>query len=468
MDDLLPLSLLLLALACAACDGGSGSCDPEALRARLAAAAPGDTVTLEGECTVAGPLEIPAGVTLSGSERTVVSAAVNDHALVLLPSPDASTPTAAVGLVAASDGGCAAILADGAGAVAIRDVTIRATTGVGLAIQGASSVVIDGVTCEGPVAADDADSTVAPTPPFTCGSSDIATHGLVLVDVGDASVTDTSVSGFGRFGVLSIRTALTASMLDVHDNLGAGLEIWDGSATLTTVNVDATRDGLSAVEVYGTLLGGGAVVDATDLVVTGGDGYGVFADGAMATLETLTSTDNAFAGVWAQHTDGFTVSGSGTMIANNAFAGVALLDSTAAAISDATIRETAEGIAINGLGTVMAADGVHLSASDATLASLSLVDNVRVGAVLDLDGASTDRLSITGVTVDASGSAYGVVAQDGTLVDGWDDGVMRLGDTPANDAAFSEALGIAAGVGPPCLPPIDGLDTGGIAALVGL
>ncbi len=154
------------------------------------------------------------------------------------------------------------------------------------------------------------------------------------------------------------------------------------------------------------------------------------------------------------------------MIADNAFAGVSVLDSMAVNVTDAVISNTAEGIAVSGLGTVTGADGVHAVGSQVSLDGLSLVDNPRVGAVFDLDGGATDSISIADVTVDGSGSAFGVVAQNGTELMGWDDGVMRLGDTSDNDEAFTGGLGIAAGVGPPCLPPLDGIDTGGIAALV--
>ncbi len=43
-----------------------------------------------------------------------------------------------------------------------------------------------------------------------------------------------------------------------------------------------------------------------------------------------------------------------------------------------------------------------------------------------------------------------------------------MGDTPANDSAFTGTLGIAGRVGPPCLPPLDSLETSGIADLVGI
>jgi hypothetical protein len=450
----------------AGCDGSS-TCDADGLRARLASATPGEIVSVEGTCMLTGPFEVPAGVTLAGTETTIV-APLDGRAVVLVPSTDADAPTTVRDLAIESVTGCAAVAAIGEGGIAIRGVAAHADTGVGIAVEGATTATIADVTVTGSVTAETADSTMAALPPFACGSGAIATHGIVLVDVTSARVSDSTTAGFGRFGLLAIRSGLEATDVEATNNLGAGVEIWGGNAMLTAVTVDATRDGLSAIETYGVVYGGSAVVDAEGLAVTESDGYGVFADGASATHDALVATDNAFAGVWAQNSDGFSVSGTSTMLARNAFAGVAVLDSTTVSIADATIRETAEGVAIMGVSTVMGADGIHLSASDVDLSSISLVDNLRVGAVLDLDGESTDRLSLTDVTVDASGAALGVVAQNGTAAAGWDDGVMRLGDTAANDSAFAGALEIAGRVGPPCLPPLDGIDAGGIGALVGL
>jgi hypothetical protein len=461
------LALLSLALGIAAgCDDGASTCDADELRARLAAATSGEIVSVDGACSLTGPFEVPAGVTLTGPEATIV-APTDGRAVVLLPSADPDTPTTVRDLSIESLSGCAAVVAMGEGAIAIRDVSAHADSGVGIAVEGATTATIAGVSVTGSLTAESADSTMAPLPPFACGSGAIATHGIVLVEVASAVISDSSAAGFGRFGLLAIGSDLEATDVQAAHNLGAGVEIWGGSAQLTAVTVDETRDGLSAIETYGVVYGGAAVVDTMGLAVVGSDGYGVFADGASATHDGLVATDNAFAGVWAQNTDGFSISGESTMIADNAFAGVAILDSMSVSVADATIRDTTEGIAVSGLGTVMGADGIHLIASEVDLSSLSLIDNGRVGAVLDLDGATTDRLSLTDVTVDASGMALGVVAQNGTPVTGWDDGVMRLGDTAANDSAFAGALEIAGRVGPPCLPPLDGLDTGGIAALVG-
>jgi len=460
------LLLVLLLLVPAAACGDELLCDAADLRARLAAAAAGDTVTIPA-CTMVGPFDVPAGVHLEGAgDATVIVAPPDGVALTLAPSSDPSALTWASELAIESAEGCAGVTTIGPGSVALIDLDVRADRGVGIAIEGATDAQLSNVHVTGPVTAENADTTVPPQPPFRCGSGALATHGVVLVDVARAQVTNaSSVDGFGRFGLLAIRSDTSLSGLEAHDNLGAGVEIWDGLSTMDAVTITGTGDGAGAVESYGLVVAGGAAATSTDLAVIDGDGYGLFLDGGRAAHERVMATDNGFAGLWAQNASGFEVTGD-SRIERNAFAGVAIFDSTGASIEEGVVSETAFGVAISGLGTISAADGVHASASDVVLSGVSLLNNARVGAVLDLDGSTTADVALTDVTVEAGGMALGAIAQNGTVVDGWDDGVMRLGSAAANDAAFAGALEIAQGIGPPCLPPLDSLELGGIADLV--
>ncbi len=81
--------------------------------------------------------------------------------------------------------------------------------------------------------------------------------------------------------------------------------------------------------------------------------------------------------------------------------------------------------------------------------------------------ASTATVALSAITVDASGTALGAVAQNGSVLSGWDAEIVRLGAAAANDALFTGSLDIAGAVGPPCFPPIDDVRASGIGALVG-
>jgi hypothetical protein len=448
---------------------GESPCDgAAALQRALDAAVPGETVSI-GACTIEGPITVPAGVRLEGAGRlgTVLRAGAGERAVTLVPSSDAMAPTSLADLAVESDG-CAAVLSRGAGGVALERVDVRASVGVGVAVEGASAVTMADVTATGPIAEPDVDTTVPPLPPFTCGSADVATHGVVLVDVGSAVLTDVTASGFGAFGVLAVHSGLGMNGGGVGHGVGAGLEAWGGTLTLEGVELARVGTGLGAIESYGAVFGGGADVTSRRLVVREGASYGVLHDGAMAHHTDLVARDNGFAGVWAQRVSSLVVDGSASAVEDNGFSGVAVFDSTGVELREATVARTVERIGIYGARTVRAADGVHLVGTEATLDAIALTDNARVGVLVDLGGASTTTVGLTGLTVQAVGSSLGAIAQNGTIEAGWDTGITRLGTTAVNDAAFTGTLDIAEAVGPPCLPPLAGLDAGGFAPLVGL
>jgi hypothetical protein len=285
--------------------------------------------------------------------------------------------------------------------------------------------------------------------------------------VGSAELTDVQIEGFGAFGFLSVRSTVTWTGGRVSTNLGAGLEVWSGEATLIGVTIWGTRDGAGAIESFGAVFGEDARITSQRLYVANGDSFGLFHDGGSAAHEDLIARNNGFAAVWIQGATAFDLSGL-SMIEDNRFAGVAALGSTGIHVQDASIVRTTEGVRVSGIRTVRAADGLHLVDSDGLFEDLSLLDNDRIGLLVDLGGGNTSAVSLTDVSVEASGTSLGAVAQNGTVEPGWDDGITRLGATATNDGSFTDRLEIAGAVGPVCFPPLDSLDTGGIQALVGL
>ena len=463
------LGLLLGSVACVVsgavspgCSDGSDACpDAAALQARLDTAAPGDTVSL-GACTIAGPLTVPAGVRLqgAGSDQTTVSAGDRSRAVTLLPGE----PPATVADLAVESDGCAGIVAVGAGRVAIESVEVRASRGVGVALEGLSGADIRAVDVRGPIDAATADTVSPPRPPFGCGSSPLATHGIVLVDVAGASLSAVTVEGLAAFGVVAVRSTIAWTDGSVSDGLGAGFEILGGSAQLDRVTVSGMRHGAGATESFGGVIAGGADVTTTDLVVDGNAGFGLLHDGSSAVHTGLSALDNGFAAAWAQSMTAFEIVGASTL-EDNAFAGVVAIDSTGVVLRGGVVSGTVEGVRVSGVRTVRAADGVSLVSSDATLEGLELVSNDRVGVLVDLGGGSSASVALDGVAVDGTGTELGVIGQNGTLAAGWDDGVTRAGATVGNDAAFTGTLPVGDAVGPPCFPPAGLLGTSGIAPL---
>ena len=464
--------MVLAGLSCivvAACgqDDGGPACTAGALEERLGAAGTGDTVSL-GACRIVGSFRVPAGVRLVGEGAQVSTiAAVPGGVAVTLELGGAETSLADV--TVESETGCAAVVAqgDGAGDVALEAVSIRAIRGIGLGVEAVRRLRLDALEIVGGIAPEDADATIPPLPPYTCGQADPATHGLVLVDVEDAQLADVRIAGFSAVGALLLRSTVTWSGGSVTDGVGTNLEVWGGQATLEDLVIERAHDGLAPIESYGAVFASGAGVVGRRLSVTEQDATGLFVEGAAVELEDLVASDNGFAGVWVQSAASFAIRGAATRIEANGFAGVALLDIDDAVIADATIAGTVEKLGLSGPTTdVRAADGLHLVRSAGSLSDLTLTDNPRVGLLVDLGGASTDALAIERVTVDASDDALGAVAQDGDLVAGWDSGVDRRGATAVNDAAFAEILAIARGVGPSCIPAPGELEVGGLASLL--
>ena len=113
--------LLGCAVACMACTTGEETCDPQELQSRLDAAGPGETVRL-GACEVVGPVEVPAGVRLEGTEGSVL-VAPEGMAAALLRAGSPEQPVA-IRRVSIRAEGLIGILARGAGPVRLENVDV--------------------------------------------------------------------------------------------------------------------------------------------------------------------------------------------------------------------------------------------------------------------------------------------------------------------------------------------------------
>ena len=436
--------------------------DTTALQARLDRAAPGETVTI-GSCTFTGPIRVPRGIELlgSGSKSTTIVASPGENALILTPD---SKGTSIRNLTIRSEG-CSGIVVRGEGHVSITDVDLHAQRGVGIAVEDTTQISMKRLSVVGPITSENADTTIAPHPPFRCGSSSLATHGIVLVDIPSASLSDVDIEGFAAFGFLSLRSSIEWEAGTISTTLGAGIEIWGGEATLHDLTLSGIRDGQGAIESFGGAFGGGAIIRTQNVLVEDGDSFGFFHDESSAVHENLVARNNRFAAIWVQRTDSFVLRGS-TRLENNGFAGVAALDSRGILLQTTTINQTSEAIRVSGIRTIRAADGIHMVNSEGLLQDIILRDNERTGLLLDLANASTSTVTLGNISVEASGTSLGAIAQNGRLESGWDENITRLGDTASNDASFSGTLSIADAVGPVCFPPLDRLDTDGIQRLI--
>jgi hypothetical protein len=458
-------SLALCVSALAGCSPCGSSAD---LVTRLAAARAGDVIEV-GACAYEGSFTVPAGVTLRGAgpDRTTFRLGTGgvDTGIALDVSVADGVATVIEG-ISVDSSGCAGIVLRGAGDATLRDVTVHADRGLAIGAESLRTATLERVSVEG-LEGEIPDDVMVPLPPYDCATADPATHGLVMIDVGSASLIDVSSRGFVGFGALFVGTELEWSGGQVVDHVGAGIEVFGGRAVLSDLEICRSRQVSAPIESFNGLFAGGATIESERLTVCDGEVFGLMHDDAVASHVDLRAIGNRFAGVWAQRAESFSLRGPGSLLERNGFAGVATLGVANVTIEDAEIRETAPGTAPMGAATIRAADGIHMIDSEsATLRNLRMIENERVGLLLDLGGASTATSTIESVVVEGSGEQLGAVAQDGTVVPGWDSAVTRVGAPAVNDALVTGPLDVAGILGPSCFPDPSAVVTAGLSGLI--
>jgi hypothetical protein len=420
--------------------------DVAGLSSALQRARSGDTIDL-GRCTLNASFTVPAGVSLvgEGSDVTRIEAPAGSPALVIMPGSTATQ----IAQLSVDSGSRVAILARGSGKVAIRDVKVDVRLGIGIGVEAVDVLAMSSVSIAGPVTASNASA----IPPAVT-STESATYGLVLVRVRSAELDDLAVNGFASAGALFSSSTVAWSRGNASSNLGLGVYVEAGQATLTDVAIDHTMQGLGLIPAYAGAFTRTARVDTHRLHVGSGEGFGLLQDSGTARHLDLDAEDNTGAAVWSQHAASVEVSGT---LARNGFAGVVAVDSQMVSVHDATIDSTQKVVRIlEETGTIQVGDGVQLvrSADGAHLSQVSLSNNGRVGVLLELGGATAVPSVFDHVIVTASTGAFGAVIEDGMGASGWDSGITRMGVDAAADYAESGHLPSVQGVGP-CERPRD-------------
>ncbi len=459
-----------LVVGCGGGDAGSAVQSSAALTSALGSAAPGDTIHLAAG-TFVGSFSLPAGVTLVGSgPATVLQNTATDGPTLVVVASAGAPPTTVDHLNVVSNA-TAAIATGGGGEADINNVQVDATRGIGIGAQDLAVLKMSNVTLTGPVMPSIATSVLAsPTPDMT------ATHGIILLRVASATLSNVQASGFELFGAQIIDSTTTWDGGGTSDNAGVGVMIYGGTAMLHSLVACRTLAGTRLQPAYGAVFAQSAVVNTDAIQVCDGDDYGILeASGATGSQVDSTVTGNSMAGVWVQSVADVHLTGAGTTLDNNGFSGVVAVDSSNVSVEDATISNTQLVPRVLGSsGTVQVGDGVELvrSTDGISLANLMIQNNQRAGALMDLNGGDTSGITLDSVTVtsdDAMGTPeYGVVAQNGTLAPGWDTGVTRTGTAVANDAHFVSAslmLDVANVVAPSDIPMAANLESMGLTAV---
>jgi hypothetical protein len=448
MTRLLSSALLLLAGTLVGCS--DGICDAAELTDALAAAGLNDTVTV-GSCEVRGSFTVPSAVTLAGTDSESRLVASGGPAVILAGGREAAT-LRDLSISSAEPSG---VLADGVGGVAIRNVRIDASKGVALRLESVGLATLSDVTLTGPVTSAVAAS-LTPTP----DSAVIATHGLVIVDSSAVTLERVNISGFARFGALALNSTVTWTGGGASDTLGVGFMAEGGSATVRDAQFCRVFAGLRPYPAYGLVFTGSASSTTERVTLCENEGYGMLQNGGLAVHTDLVGAANREPAVWVQQSSDFSLSGTGTLLSDNALAGIVVVDSTNVRISDAEIDASSLATRIVAVGgSVRVGDGVHLvvgNAGDVSLTNVTLLNNARAGLLLDFAAGTPDAMNLASVTVDGTGDALGAIAQSGTdlMPSGtWDRNITRRGATVVNDSALAGRLDVVGIVGPMFLPP---------------
>ena len=386
---------------------------------------------------------VPAGVRVEGAGigETFVIARDGQPALVL-SGGDGSEVS---GLTVVADGGFGIVSHSGRSAT-VRDTQIQVPRGVGLGAEGLASLILSNVEIVGPVTSDNAGvQPLSPTP------ADSASHGLVVIRVGDARFDRVRVRGFAAFGGLLVESQTSWADGEVSETLGTGLMVHGGSADIDGVTVRLGYQGFRLVPSYGVVTSAQAEMSTARVEICDIEGPGLLHDASTVDHEDLIVRDNADVGLWIQEDATMRLHGVGSLVSNNGLAGVVAMRARDVMVEDAEIASTRLlPRAVGGMRSVTAGDGVQVvgSGDRVLLRNVVLRDNARIGALFDLEGQTTERLGLEGVNVEGAGSQFGVIAQGGTLLPDWDVGVQRLGATVINDSIFEGRLDILEAVSP--------------------
>lgn len=426
-------------------------CDAPALSGALALAAPGEVVQV-GDCTVSGSsFIVPAGVTLEGTTSlSGIAIPPGGAGVWLLPNPTVGGAPTTLRSLTVQSAARGAIVALGAGAARVQQVSVDATRGIGIGAQGLSSLVLDRVVATGPVTA-----ASAPTIPVPADRDVTATFGVVIIDVASADVRDLSVGGFATAGVLTVRGATQWTGGVATGNVGAGLFAFGGDVNLSGVQLDGQYRGARVGSDWGAglLATGGAYVDTVDTDFTRNDGWGAFFDGTSdVVLDRARIDHNTHAGVWMQAAGGLQIDDS--TVSHDGVVGVVAIASDIVSMSGTRVQQ-ARGTAPPGLFPV--GDGIELDSTRGDFSGVSLVGNTRVGLIADLgDALLPSDMRFDAVTVVGPVGALGIVLQkNGVPLPLPTTGIRRLGTTARADAAWATrvtGLDLAGIIDPELMP----------------
>lgn len=450
---------LIGSLLLAAC-GGAGDAAPVRdaleLEQALASAEAGDVIELVAG-VYEGSFAVPPGVTVRGQglDATRIVAPTDLVAISMAGGP---SPTRLSGVSVHADGHFAVVVRGGRAVIADAAVEV-AVRGAGIGAEGVEALELSGVRIAGHVTP--ASAAMLPPEPTT---DTAATHGLVVID-SDVTLSSVDVRGFAVAGVLLRASTFGFRGGRVEDCAGVSVYVSGGDGDLDGVTVQGALQGTALIPSYGVVAADGAALRTRDLVVSDGEGVGVFQSEASADHVDLTAARNRLPGLWAQSSPRLSVVGG--ELNGNRLAGIVVARSSDVTLDDLRVSDTGLGVRAVGASPVEFGDGVQLREATESIAirGVTLTRNARVGLLVEMNGGSGAGIDVAAVVIDGEAEQLGAVAQNGDAPNGWET-IERRGAVAGNDAVFEGELDTFEIVAPTDYRATEGIERDGLAGIV--
>lgn len=443
------------------------NCGPGQLAAALNSAPPGSTVRM-GQCTLAGPFKVPAGVHLRGSgPGASIIVAPPQGVGVTLSGSSGWAYTTLSELRVASDGNFGVRITGGRDAW-VRDVVVNVSRGAGIVAENLpGQVELDRVVVLGPVTCANAASLHGALGDVT------GSHGIVMKDVGTVRLDRAVASRFSQFGALFVNSHVTWTGGGGSGSIEANAALHGGTAQLDSLAFVGDQGPECLVGQQGPEMSVGlaflAGVNARtfNLNVSGNPHLGIFTDGASrVSAQGPQFMRNGLAGLWCQN--GAVCAVDGALLNHNGLAGIVMVDAAQALITRSVVANTQTA---SHPATGSAGDGITLVRTPAQLGGLTLANNERAGVAVALAGdQGPQAIVFNRVNVGGSGQ-FGVVAQqNGVPLPAYTAGIQRSAKLAVADAAFAlggNPLSVFGNVLPCAMPAAQAVALYGLAAIFG-
>jgi hypothetical protein len=386
-----------------------------ALISALEEASSGDVLAIGGT-TLRGSFAVPAGVTVEGTDYTLVVA--EGGAAFVLEGGSAETPTVlrnvTVRVDAALGEANTGVIVRG-GRATIESVAVEAELGMGMVARDVERLVVSDTLIVGTLTDDFLSSAGSETlSPARIGIAGLAVRG------GEVEIDRLEIRDFAGFGAVFVETRGSWRRGRVFGVAGTGVLIEASELALEDVAVHDGRRSpfVGALDLgFGVVISKGSVVETQNLEVVRIAGIGVLQDSSTSAHDGLRAIANGRPGVWAQSSrgegDGPDLRVTRAVLQGNRGAGIQLLDINDAEIAESIVCDTVGRPSVVGeVGVQVLCDGLQIGnvagrPGTVRLSDVALFGNGRLGVLARGEAVSAEQEAGAGLVTICGNTAIG-------------------------------------------------------------